>query len=245
MMKKSLFFPPLSQSRPDGLLAVDGSLAVEWLLDAYTHGIFPWPIVYYTKRNDAGIMDTESRITWWSPDPRAIFQWDKVHIPKRLLSTLRNGPFEITCDTDFAGVIHGCAEAQDRNPTSWITPEMIQAYLVMHREGYAHSVEAKIDGELVGGVYGVGIHGFFAAESMFYREPNASKVALIRLLNHLFLRGYPFVDIQLITENTQRFGAVEIPRSVYIRQLNAALRKRDISFGNEICELPKDKPLFS
>lgn len=239
-MNDSLFFPPLSQTRSDGLLALDGSLEVDWLVDAYTHGIFPWPIVYYTVINAQGIAETESRITWWSPDPRAIFEWDKIHVPKRLFSTLRSDTFEVTCDMDFSGVIHGCASAQDREPTSWVTPEMIDAYLTLHHMGIAHSVEVWHEGTLVGGVYGIAIRGFFAAESMFYQKTNASKVALVRLLNHLFIRGYSLVDIQLLTDNTQRFGAVEIPRSEYLHRLGNALKKRDVSFGEKICDLPEN-----
>ncbi len=225
-MNKSLFFPPTSKALPNGLLAIGGELEPVWLLDAYTHGIFPWPI---TDRNRA-----LSQLAWWSPNPRGIFQWDRLHIPKRLRRTVRSDRFEITCDTDFEGVLRGCAQPRKDEAETWITPEMIDAYLRLHELGWAHSVEAKRGGRLVGGVYGVGINGFFAAESMFYSEPDASKVALVRLLDHLFVRGYRLVDIQMITANTARFGATEISRREYMKRLKESLKEKRVCFGEEI-----------
>ncbi len=227
-MNKSLFFPPTSRALPNGLLAIGGELEPVWLLDAYTHGIFPWPI---TERNSE-----RSQLAWWSPNPRGIFQWDRFHIPKRLQRTVRSDRFGITCNTDFEGVLRGCARPRKDEAETWITPEMIDAYLRLHELGWAHSVEAKRDGRLVGGVYGVAINGFFAAESMFYDEPDASKVALVRLLDHLFVRGFRLVDIQMITANTARFGATEIPRREYLRRLKESLKDKQVAFGNEIGE---------
>ena len=236
MLTESLFFPPVAQSRSDGMLAVGGELAPDWLLDAYSHGIFPWPITDRYHRF--------SQLVWWSPDPRGVLEWDKIHLPKRLLRTVRNGPFEISCDTDFAGVIRGCAGSRNGDSATWITPEMIDAYIRLHELGWAHSVEAKLDGRLVGGVYGVAINGLFAAESMFYVVPNASKVALVRLLDHLHIRGYGLIDIQMVTENTARFGATEIPRRQYLRRLKKALQQTDVTFGGDMGTFPIPQTAF-
>ena len=224
-MIDSLFFPPVEQANSRGLLAFDGELDPIWLFDAYTHGIFPWPITGFSRA---------ASMAWWSPNPRAIFSFNRVHVPQRLLRTIKQQRFDVVCDTDFRGVITNCATAQDREDETWITPPMIDAYCELYRLGIAHSVEAYLNDKLVGGVYGVAIHGLFAAESMFYKEPNASKVALIQLLHHLKVRDYRLVDIQMITDNTRRFGAIEIPRTEYMRRLNAALNAK-VSFGTELC----------
>ncbi len=218
MSKKSLFFPPAEDAEPEGLLALGGRLDPTWLLDAYTHGIFPWPFCDAEEKN--------LPLGWWSPDPRGIIELDCVHVPRRLERTIRSGTFETTLNRDFRGVMLGCAMASGREGETWITPEMIEAYSELHRLGFAHSVEARRDGRLVGGVYGVGINGLFAAESMFYSEPDASKVALVRLFRHLADRGYRLLDIQMITPHTERFGAIEIPRKEYLRRLAAALSVR-------------------
>ena len=192
------------------------------MFDAYTHGIFPWPVTDWKG---------DSQLAWWSPNPRAIFQWDKIHISRRLLRTIRTAPFEITSNTDFAGVIYGCARPRTGDPATWITPKMIDAYLRFHELGWAHSVEAWRDGRLVGGIYGVAINGLFAAESMFYEETNASKIALVRLLGHLQARGYSLVDIQMVTPTTSQFGATEIPRREYMQRLRIALKQKEVTFG--------------
>jgi leucyl/phenylalanyl-tRNA--protein transferase len=212
----------------DGLLALGGRLTPDWLLDAYRHGIFPWPQ-----------SDIDDPMLWWSPDPRAVIEFDDFHVPRRLLRTLRHGPFTVTCNQDFAGVIHGCATAKDRVGGTWLTPRMIRAYLMLHRLGHAHSIEAWCDGTLAGGTYGVAIGGCFAAESMFFRVPDASKVALVRLIWHLRARGYQLVDIQQLTANTARFGAVEIPRCEYLARL-AEVQSLSITFGDRLEEAPHD-----
>ena len=162
------FFPSPLVSTPDGLVCVGGRLAPEWLLDAYRHGIFPWPV-----------WDDEP-MAWWSLDPRAIFEFECVRISQRLTRTIRSGKFEVTCDRDFEGVIRGCGNAGDRQEGTWLTPAMIAAYCELHRLGHAHSVEVWHESELVGGTYGVAIGGLFAAESMFYRVRDASKVAVVQ-----------------------------------------------------------------
>lgn len=190
-----------------GLVAIGGDLHPERLLYGYRHGIFPW-------------FSEEDPLLWWSPDPRAIFELDGLHISRRLARTVRSSRFRVTFDRDFAGVIRGCA---DRGEGSWITPEVIAAYEVLHHRGDAHSVEVWHEGELAGGVYGVAVGGLFAAESMFTRVSDASKVALVHLFARLRDRGFRLFDIQFITEHTARLGAIEIPRSEYLARLEEAL----------------------
>jgi leucyl/phenylalanyl-tRNA--protein transferase len=196
-----------------------GRLDPQWLLDAYANGIFPWPV--------------GQTLAWWSPDPRAIFDFDYFHVPRRLARTCRSSKFEVSCNRDFAGVIAGCATAQQRRRATWITRPLITAYTRLHKLGHVHSVEVWRDDQLAGGVYGVALGGLFAAESMFHYVTDASKVALVHLVNHLRLRGYDFIDIQQLTPHTESFGAVEIPRVLYLARL-AVARRRDVTFGETL-----------
>lgn len=213
------FFPPAWEADFEGIVCHGGSLRPELLLDAYRHGIFPWPT------------DDVSPLFWWSPDPRAIIEFESFHVPRRLLRTLRSEKFSVTCDRDFAGVIRGCSQAHSRTGGTWITPRMIAAYESMHELGHCHSVEVWQEGQLVGGTYGVSIGGFFAAESMFYRVTDASKVALVHLVTHLRKRGYQLLDIQQLTPHTARFGAVEIDRDDYLQRLAVAV-DLPVTFGS-------------
>ena len=215
------FFPTPTATMPDGLLCVGGRLDPEWLLDAYRHGIFPWP------------MWEDDPIAWWSPDPRAILELDALRISRRLQRTLRSGKFQATCDRDFSGVIRGCATAGDREENTWLMPAMIHAYCRMHALGHAHSVEIWRADRLVGGTYGIAIGGLFAAESMFYRERDASKVALVHLVAHLRSRGYQLLDIQQWTPHTGGLGAVEISRIEYLRRLARAI-DLPVTFGQQL-----------
>jgi leucyl/phenylalanyl-tRNA--protein transferase len=217
----SRFFPPADVAGPDGLLALGGRLTPEWLLDAYQHGIFPWPQ-----------SDVDDPMPWCSPDPRAIIEFDRLHVPRRLAQTCRSGRFEVTLDRDFAGVIKGCATANDRAGRTWLTPRMIRAYSRMFRLGHVHSVEAWHEGQLAGGVYGVAIGGLFAAETMFHRVRDASKVALVHLVSHLKARGYQLLDIQQLTSATAQFGAIEIPRREYLARVTEAIM-RPVDFGGD------------
>ena len=198
-----------------GLVAVGGDLRPDTLLAAYRGGVFPW--------YEEGLP-----VCWWSPDPRAILPLDHFHVSRRLARTIRSGKFEIAVDRDFVGVVRGCA---DRAEGTWITRDMMVAYQRLHDLGYAHSVEAWREGKLAGGVYGVAIGGLFAAESMFYRVTDASKVALAALVHRLSERGYALLDVQMITEHTARLGVVEIPRREYLERLRDAV-KREVSFKN-------------
>jgi leucyl/phenylalanyl-tRNA--protein transferase len=219
------YFPSPLVSTIDGLVCVGGRLTPDWLLDAYRHGIFPWPV-----------WDDEP-MAWWSLDPRAIYEFECVRIPRRLKRTIRSGKFRVTCNRDFSGVIHSCGTVGDRAEGTWLTPSMIAAYTELHRLGHAHSVEVWHGNELAGGTYGVAIGGLFAAESMFHRVRDASKVALVYLLAHLKTRGFQFCDIQQWTPHTGWLGAIMVPRCDYLRRLAAAC---DLSatFGNVMTDDP-------
>jgi leucyl/phenylalanyl-tRNA--protein transferase len=199
-----------------GLVGVGGVLSVGWLIDAYSHGIFPWPV----QDSFSGQMV----LAWFSPEPRAIFEYESFHVPRSLERLCCSSQFQIKFNTDFEGVIRGCSSVQNRTDSTWITPQLIRAYVNLHKSGYAHSVEAWYGERLAGGLYGVALGGLFAAESMFYVEPNASKVALVALIRHLKKNGYTLIDIQEITPNTQRFGAIEISRDAYLQRLHEALQ---------------------
>jgi leucyl/phenylalanyl-tRNA--protein transferase len=204
------FFPPAEGADASGLVGIGGELSPAWLLDAYQHGIFPWPL-------------SDGLLAWWSPDPRAVIEFDRFHPSRRLLRTCRSGRFDVTYDRDFRSVIAGCATSQQRTHATWLTPEMQVGYIALHQQGVAHSVEAWHDGALAGGVYGVAIGGLFAAESMFYRERDASKVALVALVERLLEQEFQLLDIQQLTPHTERLGASLIPRSEFLARLKAAL----------------------
>jgi leucyl/phenylalanyl-tRNA--protein transferase len=209
LLDERLWFPDPCQARRDGLVAVGGDLSVSRLLLAYRSGLFPW---------------TVDPITWWSPEPRAIFEFDRFHIPRSLGRVLRHPRFQVTFDSDFHRVIEECAVVPRRDGATWISPEFIQAYGALFEAGHAHSVECWQQGRLVGGIYGVSIGGFFAGESMFHLVDDASKVALVHLCEELRRRNYSLFDTQMITPTTRLFGAVEISRPEYLRRLFAAVQ---------------------
>jgi leucyl/phenylalanyl-tRNA--protein transferase len=220
ILPPSSFFPPAETAGAEGLVAIGGLLEPAWLLDAYRHGIFPWPFA-------------DGTLAWWSPDPRAVVEFDRFHVPRRLARTWRSGKFTLTCDRAFAAVLEGCATAGDRRGGTWLTDEMQAAYVALHEHGVAHSVEAWREGRLAGGTYGVGLGAFFSAESMFYRVPDASKVALAALVAHLQARGYELLDIQQLTPHMQRMGASTLRRRAFLRRLAAALRE-GVTFGQAL-----------
>jgi leucyl/phenylalanyl-tRNA---protein transferase len=205
----NLVFPNLQTANREGLLALGGDLSVPRLILAYRSGIFPW---------------TDEPLTWWSPDPRAIFEIERFHPPKRLESKLRRHPFKLTFDQAFSAVIHACAEPSEGRESTWISPRFIEAYTDLHRKGHAHSVEVWLDEKLVGGIYGVSIQGFFAGESMFHRVTDASKIALCHLIEHLRAKDFQLFDTQVLSPLTARLGAIEIRRREYLERLAAALR---------------------
>lgn len=211
-------------------MAVGGELTPTWLLDSYRHGVFPWPV--------------RDVLAWWSPDPRAVIELDRLHVSHRLARTIAAGRFTVTCDRDFTGVLEGCASAQQRAEATWLTPALRAAFERMHALGYAHSVEVWADGKLAGGTYGLALGAMFAAESMFYHVRDASKVALVRLIWHLRARGYSLLDIQQLTPHTARFGAIEIPRVDYLKRLDDALR-HSATFGRRLEPAPSNGPVES
>jgi leucyl/phenylalanyl-tRNA---protein transferase len=203
------FLPP-EMADDMGLVAVGGELTPTWLLEAYRRGIFPM----YAE---------DEPLLWWSPNPRAVLPLDGMCVSRRLSRTVRSGKFRVTTNRAFATVIRGCA---DRPPGegNWLTADMIRAYETLHRLGYAHSVEAWHGDELGGGVYGVAVGGLFAAESMFTRVRDGSKVALAHLVEHLRRRGFALLDVQFVNDHTARLGVIEIPRRDYLKRLREALR---------------------
>lgn len=190
-------------------------LTAQLLLQAYTAGYFPMA------------ESKESReLYWFDPRQRGILPLERFHVPRRLRRTLRQGRFVVTWDEDFHGVIEGCAEATTERPDTWINTDIIRLYSELHAMGFAHSVEARCDGALVGGLYGVALGGAFFGESMFSRVTDASKVALVHLVARLKGAGFSLLDTQFITEHLTQFGACEISRSEYRRRLSHALALR-------------------
>lgn len=206
MARPPVVFPDPSRAPADGPLALGGDLAVPTLLSAYRQGIFPWPL-------DADLL------SWWCPDPRAVLPLDGLHVSRTLARTLRRGALSTTTDRDFAGVLEGCA---DRTVT-WITPWLAHAYRRLHAAGHAHSVEVRDErGALVGGLYGVAVGAAFSAESMFHRVSDASKVALVGLVERLREGGFTLLDVQLPTDHLTSLGAVALPRRVFLARLAEA-----------------------
>jgi leucyl/phenylalanyl-tRNA---protein transferase len=191
------------------------TLTPELLLEAYAAGIFPMA---------EGADDRE--LFWVDPVRRGVLPLDGFHVPRRLARTLRGGRFEIRCDSAFEAVMRSCAAASDDRPQTWINDEIVTLYTELFRRGAAHSVESWLDGELVGGLYGVHLGAVFFGESMFSRVTDASKVALVHLVARLRQGGFTLLDTQFVTEHLQRFGAIEIPRREYHSRLQAALARR-------------------
>ncbi len=205
-------FPDPRTADDQGLVAIGGDLHPRTLLLAYRSGIFPWPV------GDAPML-------WFSPAERAVLQFADLHLSRSLRREIRQSPCTTVIDRDFPRVISACAAAERPGQDgTWITPEMIHAYVRLHGLGIAHSFEAWRDGELVGGGYGVAIDGAFAAESMFYREANASKLAFLGLVEHLASRGLDWIDIQMMTPHMERLGARTIPREDFLLRLAATRR---------------------
>jgi leucyl/phenylalanyl-tRNA--protein transferase len=205
-------------------VGVGGDLSTRTLLRAYAEGVFPW-------------FNEEDPILWWSPDPRAIIElqpkpdsrFGGFHVPRRLARTIRSGRFRVTFNRCFDSVMAACGESREEG--TWVTSSMRAAYSELHRIGHAHSVEAWVGDTLAGGVYGVTIGGLFAAESMFYRVTDGSKVALVSLVDRLREREFTLLDVQMTTPHTQRFGAVDISRAAYLRRLRDAVNRADVVFA--------------
>ncbi|HYN83904.1 MAG TPA: leucyl/phenylalanyl-tRNA--protein transferase [Pyrinomonadaceae bacterium] len=204
-------FPDPRRANRDGIVAVGGTLDPETLLDAYRHGIFPWP---FGERHV---------VPWVSPAERAVLDFDRLHVPRSLARERRRTSLRFTIDGDFEAVIRACAAARrPEGPGTWITRGMIRGYTELHRLGHAHSVEVWDGVTLVGGLYGVDAGGAFAGESMFYARPNASKLALLHLIEHLQTRGLEWLDAQVMTPHMAALGATEISREEFLERLARA-----------------------
>jgi len=208
-------FPDPRRAPKDGLLAVGGDLHPQSLLLAYSQGIFPWPVHDPTEE--------EPLLAWFCPDPRAILRFSDLHLPESLSRAQRKAltAWRFSQDEAFEEVILACSKVpRPGQEGTWITPEMIQAYIEFHRLGYAHSVEVWEGSELIGGIYGVEVKGVFAGESMFYRRPNASKLALLHLIEVIKKRGASWIDIQMLTPHMKALGAREIKRGDFLNELS-------------------------
>lgn len=202
-------FPPVSDalSVPDGLLAVGGCLSINRLLNAYRHGIFPWN-------------SPDEPILWWSPNPRLVLFPEKLVVSHSLAKTLRKQTFKITIDKVFTEVVTACAQPRKEEKGTWITEGIYQAYYNLYKLGYAHSAEAWLNEELVGGLYGVAIGRVFFGESMFYSKTDASKAAFASLVERLKGWGYKIIDCQVSTRHLMKFGAEEIDRNDFVTLLD-------------------------
>ena len=206
-----IMFPPPDKAEPDGLLAVGGDLTSERLLLAYKLGIFPW-------------YNEDQPILWWSPDPRLILEPGEFHVSRRLRQILNQGIFQVTFDKAFARVIRACARARRKGQNgTWITPAMEKAYIRLHELGFGHSAESWLDGELVGGIYGVSLGKCFFGESMFSYKANGSKAALAALIERLKAWDFHMIDAQVTTRHLISLGAKEVPRSIFLKRLAKAL----------------------
>ena len=210
---ETLDFPPLESAlaEPNGLLAVGGDLSPARLLAAYRRGIFPW-------------YEDPQPLLWWSPDPRAVLFPERVHVSRSLRRIQRRGEFSVTLDKAFRRVINGCATLSQSRSGTWITRDMLNAYIHMHELGWAHSVEVWRAGELVGGLYGMAIGRVFFGESMFSRADNASKIALVALCQRLCAAGVELIDCQVGNPHLYSLGAEDISRASFselLKQLTA------------------------
>jgi leucyl/phenylalanyl-tRNA--protein transferase len=197
------------ETTEDGLVAVGGTLDPDILEKAYRMGIFPW--------------SSDPAVSWWCPDPRAIFDLNAFQVSRSLRKAVRQSGWTFHLDRDFEGTMRCCAEATADRPSTWITEEFIASYCQLHRRGLAHSVEVCEGEEVVGGLYGVAFGGFFGGESMFRRRTNASKAALSHLISHLRARGFVLLDAQVMNPHLASMGACEISRAEFLRRLRKAL----------------------
>lgn len=209
-------FPPATLATSDGLLCIGGDLSTKRLIKAYENGIFPW-----FSENDP--------ILWWSPDPRLVIFPGKIHIAKSLKKKINREPYTIKVDTAFEQTIKACAEPRNNKESgTWLVDEMISAYIKLHKEGYAHSIETWKDNTLVGGLYGISLGGSFFGESMFSFESDASKIALVALARYLGEKKFDLIDCQVTTDHLLTMGATQIDRKHFLKIIGQSVKRRDI-----------------
>ncbi len=210
-------FPDPTASDKDGLVAVGGNLSIECLLSAYKNGIFPW-------------FNPGDPILWWSPDPRMVIYPNQLHIPRSVKKAIRKHSFRFTFDQNFEQVIINCSAPRKNQITehgTWITEDMIEAYIRLHRAGYAHSIECWQDSKLCGGVYGVALGSIFFGESMFSKTSESSKLALITLIKQLELWSYDLLDCQLPSELVERLGAKYMSRKKFTKTIKTLTKQTE------------------
>ncbi|MCX8031615.1 MAG: leucyl/phenylalanyl-tRNA--protein transferase [Thermodesulfovibrionales bacterium] len=223
-LTKDILFPPPQLADEDGLLAVGGDLSPERLIQAYSKGIFPWYV-------------DSSPILWWSPDPRLVLFPEELRISRSLRQILNKNIFHVTTDKAFEDVIKNCAYIKRKGSFgTWLTKEMIYAYIRLHNLGYSHSVESWYEGQLVGGLYGVVLGGVFFGESMFTKISNASKVAFVKTVNYLKTQGYVIIDCQVVTQHLINMGARTIPRDQFLQILKDSIKKKVPPWGKDFYE---------
>ncbi len=207
LVTKDLFFPPVSETSPEGILAFGGDLSTERLQLAYKSGIFPW-------------FEDDEPILWWSPNPRMVLFLDELKVSKSMRKIINRNQFQVTFNQNFEEVIVNCQKINRSGQNgTWITKEMIEAYCTLHEQGFAKSVEVWQNKELVGGLYGIDLGHVFCGESMFSKVSNASKVAFISLVNHLKNENYRLLDCQVYNEHLESLGCREISRDDFMRML--------------------------
>ncbi len=212
-------FPPRHLASKDGILAVGGDLNPERLLLAYSQGIFPWPHEGYP-------------LLWFCPNPRFVLEPNKALIGKSLRKAIRQEPYRMACDTAFTQVMEHCSSSyRPGQDGTWITPGVIDGYTQLHKKGFAHSIEAFSGDQLVGGLYGISLGGFFFGESMFALKPNASKIAFATLLAHLLHWDFDLVDCQSQTDHLARFGAQHCSRAQFLKLLKQSLKTKPTRLG--------------
>ena len=212
VLNDDIYFPPAETSLPDGLLAIGGDLSIDRLLLAYRSGIFPWY--------------DEDIPLWWSPDPRFVLYPNELKISKSMRQVIRKQSFRFTTDRAFTDVIKNCRAATRKGQDgTWINEDIISAYCRLHELGYAHSAEAWVNDELVGGLYGIRIGNAFFGESMFSKVSNASKFAFINYVQHLCEDGVELIDCQVYTEHLESLGARMIPRTLFLQKLSELIIK--------------------
>ncbi len=205
-------FPPPNLAEEDGLLAVGGELNSAFIIEAYARGIFPW-------------FNIEEPILWWSPNPRSVIFVKDIHISKTMKKILKKSEYSVSLDRDFEGVIGNCRNTREE---TWITDGIEDAYRELYKRGVAHSVEVWHGKELIGGLYGIALGKVFYGESMFSKEANSSKLALIKLCNYLEKLGFRMIDCQIHNNHLESMGAIEIPRDKFLNILNEDIQKKGL-----------------